>query len=188
MKLKDWAKHNGISYRTAWRWFHQGTLPVPAQQVSTGTILVQASPDEDADCVALYARVSSSDQRADLDRQVARLTEHAVHNGWRISSVVAEVGSGMNGRRPKLKRLLADRGLGTIVVEHRDRLSRFGFEYIEAALLASGRRVVVVDPGEVADDLVRDMCEVLTSFCARLYGRRSAKRKAAAAVARAQEA
>lgn len=137
MKLKDWAASNGISYRTAWRWFHQGTLPVPAHQVPSGTILVQASSNV-SQGVALYARVSSSGQRADLDRQVARLTQHALANGWRICSVVAEIGSGMNCRRPKLKRLLGDNASRVIVVEHRDRLSRFGFEYIESALLAAG--------------------------------------------------
>jgi putative resolvase len=75
-----------------------------------------------------------------------------------------------------------------IVVEHRDRLTRFGVEYLEAALQAAGRRLCVIEDAEVHDDLVRDMCEVLTSFCARLYGRRSAKRKAAAAIRSAGEA
>lgn len=93
---------------------------MPAHQVSSGTILVQA-PASATEGVALYARVSSGDQRADLDRQVARLTQHAVANGWRISTVVAEIGSGMNGRRPKLKRLLAESAARVIVVEHRDR-------------------------------------------------------------------
>jgi putative resolvase len=187
MKLKDWAAINGISYRTAWRWFHQGTLPVPARQVASGTILVDA-PTAPTDGVALYARVSSADQRADLDRQLARLTQHAISQGWRITGAVSETGSGMNGRRPKLRKLLADVNVRVIVVEHRDRLTRFGFEYIEAALLASGRRLCVIEDAEVHDDLVRDMCEVLTSFCARLYGRRSAKRKAEAAVRSATEA
>jgi putative resolvase len=74
------------------------------------------------------------------------------------------------------------------VVEHRDRLARFGVEYLEAALAAQGRRLVVVEDAEVADDLVRDMVEVLTSFCARLYGRRSAKRRARLAVEAAGKA
>ena len=84
----------------------------------------------------------------------------------------------MNGRRRKLSRLLADGAATTIVVEHRDRLARFGVEHLEAALSAQGRRIVVVDDGEVDDDLVRDMTEVLTSFCARLYGRRGARNRA----------
>jgi putative resolvase len=67
-------------------------------------------------------------------------------------------------------------------VEHRDRFARFGAESVEAALSASGRRLLVVDPGEVDDDLVRDVTEILTSLCARLYGRRAAAGRAARAV------
>lgn len=82
-------------------------------------------------------------------------------------------------------RLLADPTVRVIVVEHRDRLARFGSEYIESALSASGRKVIVVDQSEMKDDLVQDMIAVLTSFCARLYGRRAAKNRAAKAVAAA---
>jgi len=78
--------------------------------------------------------------------------------------------------------------VGTIIVEHRDRLARFGVGYLEAALAAQGRRLVVVEDAEVTDDLVKDMVEVLTSCCARLYGRRSAKRRASVAVEAARKA
>jgi len=123
----------------------------------------------------LYARVSSHDQKADLERQVARLAAWAAQAGHRIVRVEAEVGSGMNGSRPKARRILADPGVITVVVvEHKDRLGRMTTELAEAALSASGRRLVVLDDGDVEDDLVRDMAGVLTSFCARLYGQRSA--------------
>ena len=130
----------------------------------------------------MYARVSSHDQRADLDRQVARLSEWAAKAGHPVVRVEAEVGSGMNGSRPKLRRLLADPKVTTVVVEHRDRLARMNAELVEAALSAQRRRLVVIDAGEVDDDLVRDMTEVLTSFCARLYGRRSARNRAVKAL------
>ena len=128
--------------------------------------------------LGLYARVSSHDQRGDLDRQVARLSQWAVGAGRPVVRVEAEVGSGMNGSRSKLRRLLGDPKVSVVVVEHRDRLARMNAELVEAALSASGRRLVVLDDGEVDDDLVRDMLEVLTSFCARLYGRRSARNRA----------
>jgi putative resolvase len=96
---------------------------------------------------------------------------------------VSEVGSGLNGHRTKLIALLKDATVQTIVVEHRDRLARFGVEYLEAALAAQGRKLVVVDPKETTDDLVQDMIDVLTSMCARLYGRRSAKNRVKKAVA-----
>jgi predicted site-specific integrase-resolvase len=75
-----------------------------------------------------------------------------------------------------------DKEVATILVEHRDRFCRFGAEYVEAALAAQGRRLVVVDPAEVDDDLVPDATELLTSLCARLYGRRSASNRARRAV------
>jgi putative resolvase len=87
-----------------------------------------------------------------------------------------------------LKRLLADQSVATIVVEHRERLARFGVEYVEAALAAQGRRLVVVEEREVDDDLVGDITEVLTLMCARLYGRGSAKRRAERALTAAGEA
>ena len=112
--------------------------------------------------VVLYARVSSHDQRSDLDRQVARLTSWATSNGHAVGGVVCEVGSGLNGKRPKLRRILSDPSATVVVVEHRDRLARFGVEHLEAALGAHGRRIVVADSDETTDDLVRDMIEVLT--------------------------
>ena len=184
MKLIDWARENGLSYITAWRLFHAGQLPVRATQLPTGTILVH--PERPASgSVALYARVSGADQRRDLERQLERLSLYAVRNGLTVSKAVPEVGSGLNGGRKKLMQLLADPDISAIVVEHRDRLARFGSEYIEGAMAASGRRLIVVDEAEVTDDLVRDMVDVMTSLCARLYGRRSAKNRAARAVAAA---
>jgi putative resolvase len=177
MKLSEWAKSQGISYRTAWRWFKAGILPIKSKQLSNGTILISIDKAEN-DVVAIYARVSSSDQKSDLDRQVARLVTFANEKGLSISKTITEIGSGLNGHRPKLMKLLEDPHIKIIIVEHRDRLMRFGVEYVESSLIAQGRRLVVVDNKELKDDLVQDMIEVLTSFCARLYGRRSAKNKA----------
>lgn len=180
MKLSEWAIQEGIHYQTAWKWFRDGKLPVPAIKTPSGTILVDVprTGTVGAEKVSIYATVSSHDQRTDLDRQVARIAEWATTQGMAVFDVVTEVGSGINGHRRKLARLLADRNATTIVVEHRDRLARFGVEHLEAALIAQGRRIVVVDNSEVEDDLARDMTEVLTSFCARLYGPRGARNRA----------
>jgi putative resolvase len=184
MKLSEWAAQQGVHYQTAWRWWKRGTLPVPARQLASGTILVQApaSPAGTPGRTVVYARVSAHDQRADLDRQVARAVVWASAQQLAVDQVVTEIGSGLNGRRPKLARLLTDAQVTTIVVEHRDRLARFGVEHLQAALTAQGRRIVVADDSETTDDLVGDMVEVLTSFCARLYGRRSARNRALKAV------
>jgi len=188
MRLAEWAEREGVHYQTAWKWFRDGKLPVPARQTQTGVILVDVPRREVTTGVALYARVSSSDQREDLERQVGRLAAWATGQGLGVTATVAEVGSGLNGSRSKLKRLLADDSVGTIVVERRGRLARFGVEYVEAALAAHGRRLVVVDEREVDDDLVGDITEVLRSMCARLYGRRSARRRARRAIEAASEA
>ena len=105
-----------------------------------------------------------------------------------MAGVVREVGSGLNGKRPKLRRILSDPCATVIVVEHRDRLARFGVEHLDAALAAHGRRLIVADPGETTDDLVCDMIGVLTSMCARLDGRRGAGNRAMRAVSAAMNA
>jgi predicted site-specific integrase-resolvase len=131
--------------------------------------------------------VSSADQKADLDRQVARVTAWATAEQIPVDKVVVEVGSALNGHRRKFLALLCDPSVHRIVVEHRDRFCRFGSECVQAASAAQGRELVVVDAAEVDDDLVRDMTEILTSMCARLDGKRAtgnrAKRALAAAAA-----
>ena len=187
MNLTEWARAQGIHVTTAYRWYREGVLPVPARKVGR---LILVSPGTAATSAqggaGLYARVSSHDQKAGLDRQVARLSAWAAQAGLPVVRVEAEVGSGMNGSRPKVRRLLADSGVSVVVVEHRDRLGRMNTELGEAALAAHHRRLVVLDDSEVTDDLVRDMIEVLTSFCARLYGRRPARNRALKAIGCAQ--
>lgn len=158
-------------------------MPVPVTQTPSGTWLVTEPVEEAAGRVVAYCRVSSADQKSDLDRQVARVVQETTRLGLPVAEIVTEIGSGLNGRRRKLHRLLADRDAAVIVVEHRDRLARFGVEHLEACLLSAGRRLVILDQQETTDDLVRDITEVLTSMCARLYGRRAAKNRAARAVA-----
>lgn len=183
MKLSEWARRNGVHYQTAWLWAKNGQMPVPVVKTATGRYLVLAenAPADTSRAVA-YCRVSSAEQKADLERQAGRVAAGATALGLTLAGVVTEVGSGLNARRPKLAKLLRDPQVICIVVEHRDRLARFGVEHLSCALQATGRRIVVLDDAELADDLVRDMTEILTSFCARRYGRRSAARKAKAAM------
>jgi predicted site-specific integrase-resolvase len=185
VKLSDYAAAQGVSYRTAWRWFHSGIIK--GRQLPTGTILVDVddantAPAKEAlvkdQCAAVYARVSSAENKANLEGQAARVASYCAAKGWTVRSVVKEVGSGLNDQRPKLLKLLADDDLDFIVVEHKDRLTRFGFHYIETLLGAKGRRVVVINEADGArEDLVQDFVGVITSFCARIYGQRRAKRK-----------
>lgn len=180
VNLTEWARAQGVHPQTARRWFREGTLPVPARRVGPRTILVNVEANAAPQAmggVGLYARVSSHDQRPDLERQTARLVRWAAQAGHRLVRCEAEIASGMDGSRAKVRRLLADPAVTTVVVERRDRLGQMNTELVEAVLAAAGRRLVVLDDSEVEDDLVLDMAEVLTSFCARLYGRRSARNR-----------
>jgi predicted site-specific integrase-resolvase len=185
VNLKEWAKREGIHPVTAYRWFREGKLPGPARRGGGLIVGQQPADTTPVETVVVYARVSSADQRVDLDRQVARVTVWATGQNLQVARVVTEVGSALNGRCKKFLALLSDPAVTTIVVEHRDRFARFGAEYVEAALAAQGRRLLVVDPAEVDDDLVRDVTEILTSLCTRLYGRRVAANRAERAVAAA---
>ncbi|NEG89672.1 IS607 family transposase [Bifidobacterium aerophilum] len=187
MRVKEWAVREGLNEQTVWKWCRENRMPVPFER-SGGVWLIHDPKYEKSDTLVAgsrtvcYARVSSADQKADLQRQADRLKAFAISLGASDIQVVMETGSGMNDRRRKLNRVLADPSVGTIIVEHRDRLARMNAGLVESALKAQGRRLIVVDDTELDDDLVRDMTEVLTSFCARLYGRRAAKNKARAAL------
>ena len=178
MKRSVWARQQGISYRAAWNLFKNGQLPVPAMQLATGTIIVDTEKPLPPQGAALYARVSSSDQKNDLEAQLGRLSAFAASSKLQVIRTCTETGSGLNGHRPKLLALLADPRITGIVVEHRDRLMRFGADYVEAALEAGGRKLIVINETALQDDLMQDVVDLLTSLCARLYGRRSAAHKA----------
>ena len=138
MSLAEWARLQGIHPQTAYSWFRNGTLPVPAVRFNGRSILVdpEGATAQAVEGLGLYARVSSHDQRGDLDRKVARLCEWAARAGRSIIGVESEVGSGMNGALAKVRRLLADPKVTAIVVEHRDRLGPMDVELVEAALSA----------------------------------------------------
>lgn len=184
VNLREWALSQGVHPQTAYKWFREGKLPVPARKMGKLILVgdLANSPAQHRGRTVVYARVSSADQKPDLDRQVARVLSWATEHGYEIGQVVTEVGSALNGKRRKFLSLLGDSSATVILVEHRDRFARFGAEYVSAALAAAGRRLVVVDDAQVDDDLVRDMTEILTSMCARLYGKRAAANRARRAI------
>ncbi len=176
MKLSEYARQVGVTYKTAYQWWQAGQLD--AYQRPTGTIIVRESQTA-ATGAALYARVSSAEQKDDVTRQLQRLRDYAAARGYQVVAEVTEVASGLNDERPKLKKLLTDTRVGVLVVEHKNRLTRFGYGYITTLLEHEGRRVEAIYPSDTSDDLVDDLVAVITSMAARLYGRRNAKRRAA---------
>lgn len=192
MKLSDYAKQMGVRYETAWRWFRDGKIQ--GRRIGPHTIIItegqiegQAESAAVPRCVAIYARVSSTENKRNLDRQAEQLAAYCAARGYQVTKVVKEVGSGIDDARPKLLALLADAGISLIVVEHKDRLTRFGFRYLDTLLQTQGRAIEVVNQTEnqaenETEDLLVDLTAIVSSFCARLYGSRRAKRKTEAIV------
>ena len=175
LKLSEYAKKNSISYRTAWRHYKLGLIP-NAKQLSTGTIVVEDDTNiTTKEYTVIYARVSSSENRTNLDSQAKRLEQFCLAKGWIINEVVKECASGLNDSRPKLTKILSEKKATRLVVEHKDRLTRFGFNYIK--ILYPECEIVVVNEVENKEDLFEDFVSLVTSFCARIYGRRRSKRK-----------
>lgn len=170
----------GVTWKTANRWFHDGKIP-GAWQIDTGSIFV---PDDILDNkntkpekTVIYARVSSHDQKDDLNRQAERLQNYCINNGYTIHSVEKEIASGVNDNRKKLLKILLDKDVTRIVVEHKDRLTRFGFNYIQSLCDRENIELIVVNRSDNdKTDLVEDLVSIVTSFCARLYGNRRAQR------------
>jgi len=177
MRLSDYARQNGIQYKTAWLHFHKGLIP-NARQLPTGTIVIDEPAPTRAGKTVIYARVSSSEQREDLKRQAERCVQFANANGWRVEQIITEIGSGLNDERRKLLGLLRDNTITRLVVEHKDRLTRFGFNYIVILCEHIGCELVVINQVDTDEqDLIQDFVSVITSFCARIYGRRRSRRK-----------
>lgn len=181
MKLSTYAKKLGITYKTAWNWFKQGKLD--AYQMGTGTIIVneekEAEKQKKTKRIAIYGRVSSSENKKNLEKQVERLKDYCGAKGYKISKVCSEVGSGINDKRPKFLSLLKDKNIDIIVVEHKDRSTRFGFNYIQTLLSLQERRIEIINEVEngKGEDLMQDFISIITSFCAKIYGQRRSKRK-----------
>ncbi|QLE46366.1 IS607 family transposase (plasmid) [Nostoc sp. C052] len=178
MKLSDYAKKAGVSYKTAHRWWKAGQLN-GYQIPSTGTIIIESdNPIEQEQIALIYARVSSAEAKPNLESQAIRLTNYSIARGYRIYRVVKEIGSGLNDNRKLLSNALQDPNYNILVAEHRDRVTRFGLNYIKLLLEATGKKLEIVnDADNEKDELMQDLVSVITSFVQRIYGLRRAKRK-----------
>jgi predicted site-specific integrase-resolvase len=175
MKLSAYAKKLGVTYKSAWNYYKQGLIP-GAYALPTKTIIVPEKENLDKGTLtATYARVSSTENKTNLIAQSKRVQEFCAAKGWQVNIVVEECGSGLNDSRKKLEKLLSNKQVSRIVVEHKDRLTRFGFNYIKK--LWPGEIVIINEVTEDEKDLMQDFVSLVTSFTARLYGRRRSKRQ-----------
>lgn len=138
--------------------------------MESGTIIVTEELSQHPEreiIVVIYARVAANENRPNLDTQAERLSAYCAANGWKVSKVVKEVGSGINDRRKKLLALFADPTVTVIVVEHKDRLTRFGFKYIETLLAVQGRSIEVVNIAEnPLEDLIANLVQITADVSA----------------------
>lgn len=179
MKLSEYAKKKSISYVTAYRHWQKGYIQ--GEQLPSGTIVVfdqDSQPAKTETCVIIYARVSSSENKKNLESQCNRLRDYASAKGYKIIKEVKEIGSGLNDKRTKLSKVLQSDAWDVLLVEHKDRLARFGINYIEILLAKDNKKVEVINESESDKrDLMEDFVSIITSFCARIYGLRGSKRR-----------
>lgn len=178
MKLSKWAKTKGIAYGTALKWFHDGKIN-GAYQIDTGTILVEEkTQNSPSKRVCIYARVSSNNRRKEIEYQVDRICQFAIARGYSVDKIYKEIASGMNDNRVQFWKMI-ETNPSHIIVENKDRLTRFGFNYLEKLLKKAGCEIIVVNKDrEDETDLMKDLVSIITSFCCRLYGLRRGQNKA----------
>ena len=181
MKLSNWAKEKGVSYLTAYRWAKSGKID-GVKIMPSGTILIEETQIIDSNNiqtnVVIYARVSSNDRRRELEYQVDRIIDFANAKGLITNKIFKEVASGMNDNRTQFWKMM-DSNPTTIIIENKDRLTRFGFNYIERLSKKLNIEIIVMNNEQTDEnDLIKDLVSIITSFCCRIYGLRRGYNKA----------
>ena len=183
-KLSDYAKRMGIKYQTAWKWYDADKIDGAIMKNKRVFVPLPDGEETPRDplIAATYARVSSSQNKSNLESQSQRLYDYSTARGYQVVRQVKETGSGLNDSRSQLESLLKDDSWSILVIEHKDRLTRFGYHYLELLVESQGRRIEVInktnsDDKSNVNDLIEDLVSIITSFTARIYGRRRSQRK-----------
>lgn len=185
IKASEYAKKMSLNVRTVYRYYHNGKIK-GYQDKETGTIFIlnpfknENNEDNLKNKVVLYARVSSSENKTNLESQLEKLRLFASAKGYQIVKEIKDIGSGLNDNRSKLNELFEKElnNFEILLVEHKDRLTRFGFNYIDILLKSHNKKIEVINlVDNNKEDLIQDFVSVITSFCARIYSQRISKRK-----------
>ncbi|MCP4107291.1 MAG: IS607 family transposase [Desulfobacteraceae bacterium] len=177
MKLSEWAKKQGITYRTAWEHFRTGKIS-GAYKLQSGAIIVPDGRIEKQEFNVTYARISSSESRKNLESQSKRLIDFCNARGWQTHLNIKETGSGLNDKRKKLEDVLLKGQASRLIVEHEDRLARFGVRYIEILCKHIGCELVILNVTDSdREELIQDFVSLVTSFCTTLYGQKKSRKK-----------
>ena len=185
IKASEYAKKMSLNVRTVYRYYHNGKIK-GYQDKETGTIFIlnpfknENNEDNLKNKVVLYARVSSSENKTNLESQLERLRLFASAKGYQIVKEIKDIGSGLNDNRSKLNELFEKElnNFEILLVEHKDRLTRFGFNYIDILLKSHNKKMEVINlVDNNKEELIQDFVSVITSFYARIYSQRISKRK-----------
>ena len=201
IKLSTWAKENNYSWRGAYARFKRGKIKNAFQDEDTGSIFVIVECDSDSSNkfeinkndietnvsnVYIYARVSSFKQKDDLIRQINRIEDFSAAKGYIVNKIFKEVASGMSDNRKQLNKLYElckenytnnKKNKNIIVVENKDRLTRYGFEFVKNMFSLLNTEIVVINQTEQTTDSLQDLISVIYSFCAKTYSKRKSKEK-----------
>ena len=187
---REACRRLGISFITLKRWIYSGKIR--AVKTPTGRWMI---PESEVERIiggkeevkevraVIYARVSSSDQKGDLERQIEYLTQYCTAKGYKVIDILSDIASGLKTNRRGLLKLfnyVVNKQVDIVVITYRDRLTRFGFEYLEYFFSQYGVKIEVVYGEESKDayqELVEDLIAIVTSFACKLYGMRSHKKK-----------
>lgn len=177
IKLSEYAIKMGVHYQTSWEWFKSGKIE-GAYKTPSGSVFVEIDEEtKKPEKVICYCRVSNQSRKAELQYQVERCVAYCVAKGYKVDTIYKEVASGMNENRKEFWKAINSEAT-IVVVENKDRLTRFGFKYIENLLKNQGCVIEVMTPNVNDEtDLIKDLVSIITSFCCRLYGLRRTRNK-----------
>lgn len=184
IKISKLCKDLGITRMTLYNWKNKGILEFEKSDTGRNFVSIDTYnnllgiKEKKEESVIIYCRVSSTENKSNLITQRERLISYCNAKGYIVNKVIEEIGSGINDKRPKLIALLEKDNFTKIVVEHKDRLTRFGFNYLQTLLNLHNKTIEVVNNvNSDKEDLIQDFISIITSYCARIYGQRRSKRK-----------
>jgi len=185
-KISKIAKELNVSRTTIFNWHKDGIITLykigklnfVTEEDKNKLLNIKPIKEIIKERIIIYCRVSSTTNKKNLETQKERLVSYANAKGYKVDEVITEFGSGINDKRPKLEKLLKEQNFTKLIIEHKDRLTRLGFNYIETMLNKNGIEIEVVNNVDTdEEDIIQDFVSIITSFAARIYGKRRSKRK-----------
>ena len=184
IKISILARDLGIHRNTLYTWNKEGKIEfVKVNKLNyvtreTYNRLMNIREEKKEEKVIIYCRVSTPTRKNNLETQKNRLISFANAKGYKVHKVYTEIGSGFNDNRKKLQKILDDQDFTILLVEHKERLTRVGFNYLETLLNKLGKKIEVVNSVDTDEkDIIQDFISIITSYTARIYGKKRTKRK-----------